>query len=470
MRSILKIRSTILLFIIIAALSIPGVMACCSLHPAVLTGTYGWVSEAEKDGKRVHLLYYENEAQNLTSDGSANAMILPIPAIDNSMSDKNMLEGEQFRGLAKAMYGSTMDSASSLTVPFNTIVNQLNGLNSLGHSAQPQVQVFTKGSYTVVLSNSAEAIPGALQLVPSEKRPKLNKEIFEAYGKWYPGWTFALCCFNNKERKSPEPLVWWYEPRTPSELFFPGVDAHDGRAPKMDTLVNVEHHLVASSNFSILLDKITGSARKPELIRNYSPTVKTFLPPTAISHFYSGQELQGDFVFNTMDVRCGLFRPFRKQPPGIGNDNNTWYWVGMRDTILAIRLSITAVLAGITLLFRKSWLTAAVLLAVPFLFPLIGFPLLNFGQAVSIAALRSTTMNEFLLLSAFVLLPPIAGPKGIGIRRLYAGLFALLLLAIYIFCAGDHLKVFWIFLYSGLLFWSHARPSAKLERSSQEVD
>src|SRR5205823_2395778 len=93
---------------------------------------------------------------------------------------------------------------------FPPVVMQPAGLSrSKGMPLEPEVEVFDSGIYTVVLARDARAIPGALSQVPAAKQPVLNPELFQAYARWYPDWTFALCCFSNRQAARATPMLWW---------------------------------------------------------------------------------------------------------------------------------------------------------------------------------------------------------------------------------------------------------------------
>jgi hypothetical protein len=47
-----------------------------------------------------------------------------------------------------------------------------------------------------------------------------------------------------------EPLLWWYEPKDPSHLFMPALDAHDGLPPEPGSDVDVDHVLVVGRTTS----------------------------------------------------------------------------------------------------------------------------------------------------------------------------------------------------------------------------
>lgn len=186
--------------------------------------------------------------------------------------------------------------------------------------------VFNTGIYTVVLTDDPTKIPAVLHKVPEQKRPRLNREIFEAYGKWYKGWTFALCCFNNKEAKTSSPMLWWYEPLYPNLMFFPALDAHDGRPPVVNSNVEVDHFLVLAS------DKAEGWQNPGDMLFNpwhdFSypkvESVAAYIPGRIMGKFYSESMRQGDFVFKTSDVRHGRCEPQRSLPPGAAESPNIW--------------------------------------------------------------------------------------------------------------------------------------------------
>ena len=65
------------------------------------------------------------------------------------------------------------------------------------------------------------------------------------YGKNLKGCSFALCCFAGNIGRA-QPLLWWYKPTDPDYLVAPGLDAHDGNAPKLGSFVDVDHWVIAS--------------------------------------------------------------------------------------------------------------------------------------------------------------------------------------------------------------------------------
>ena len=302
--------------IVISYFCAAPLLACCSLAPATFSSTLGWVGETHMNGKLVHILAYQNSAQNLATDKGkpvGNAMFLPIPAMPGTMTSANILDTKLVPSflddMQKALSFSKMQGLVAL---------------SAGGAVSQSVQVFEHGIYTIVLASNATEIPAALERVPLRKRPQLNKKIFEAYSKWYPHWTFALCCFDNTESEHATPMLWWYLPNDPAHLFFPGLDCHTGAVPDLKAAVDVDHFLAASTDQ--VHTKWAGLINSGDWIAvTYSPEcpptgktklIRSLLPEKILAKEYSGQLPQGDFVFDAAKVRNGTAIAVRKLPPG----------------------------------------------------------------------------------------------------------------------------------------------------------
>lgn len=171
------------------------------------------------------------------------------------------------------------------------------------------VEVFEHGIYTIVLAQDARDIQPALSRVPANKRPAMPAEIFSAYQRWYPGWTFALCCFDVKQETAAEPMLWAYQPLHPDRLFFPAVDAHSGKAPDLKAEVDVDHMILASSH------RMKGGSSVHYTDPSISNEMRTWLPKAAIGGGFHRPMPNGDFVMMIDDVRKGTFRPKRVTPP-----------------------------------------------------------------------------------------------------------------------------------------------------------
>ena len=275
--------------------------SCCSLAPASFSASKGLASEAIKDGKLVHLLAYQNIAANKNNRSGGNAMFLPIPAKAGSMSEKNILNTSKAPNIL-------IDMELSLE---NLLKGEQPSKEGTGGADFP-VKIFNSDIYTIVLATDPTQIPKALNLVPANKRPQLNKAIFDAYAKWYPGWTFALCCFDNKKSIFAKPMLWWYEPIDTKTLFFPGLDEHDGAVPVLKSEVKVDHVLM----FSVpQLKDETG--HKVDYSDRLNEPLKSLLPKNVLGRSYYGKMAQGDFQVNVADLRKGICKIERVLPPGL---------------------------------------------------------------------------------------------------------------------------------------------------------
>ncbi len=207
---------------------------CCSLHPAKMTSTILYAAETLHQGNLVHVLGYQNRAENLSP--GPNAMLLPIPS-DAPMGPDNMLD---------------TTGAKSILKDYARYVHGHNARRSRGMKGfgadddySDSVQVFDKGGYTIALADSAKDIIAALDRMPANRRPTINAEIFEAYDYLYPKWKMALCAWDGSLEASP--LLWWYRPMNADRLFMPALDAHDGHAPKLAADVDLDHTLIVGS-------------------------------------------------------------------------------------------------------------------------------------------------------------------------------------------------------------------------------
>lgn len=212
---------------------------CCVFAAAVLRRTLLYVGESQKNGKYVHVLGYQNRAENLTP--GPNAMLLAIPS-KAKMGPENMVATNKMPKVLKDQE-EALETLRPLTLDENSFDESKGAVASAGFS---RAVVFESGQYTVVLGESLGTVAKAVSLVPENKRPKLNLQILNAFAGWYKEWTWALCCFN-QAMNDPDPLLWWYEPMKPEEFFAPGLDGHDGNAPNLDAIVDTDHSIMVGS-------------------------------------------------------------------------------------------------------------------------------------------------------------------------------------------------------------------------------
>jgi hypothetical protein len=263
---------------------------------------------ATPDTGTVHVLGYQNRVQGgsgsrsfwrrlFSPDRSGNAMILPFPARPATMTQANVIDTE-------ACPNVLQDVAAAISYPMS-----LDQSTSVSLSAVvPKVQVFEAGGvYTVVLAQDPNDIPAALSQVPPRKRPALNPALFDAYARWYPGWTVALCCFSNDEARLARPLLWWYAPMHPDRLFLPALDCHTGEVPDLVASVLVDHVVAVGSYRLGGGNRVAYRDRVPEAVIPY-------LRPSVLGKRYYEYMHNGDFVCRVDDVTAGDFSPVRCAP------------------------------------------------------------------------------------------------------------------------------------------------------------
>ena len=205
---------------------------CMSSSPAIFTNTSIYAAETKFQDKYVHVLGYQNMAQNLNN--GPNAMILPLPSAEE-MGPENMVDTRNFKSFFSDMKEAFTRRTRSMS--FGTKSARLN-YDSIA-------QVFDVGSYTVVLAKNAQAISEALERVPENKRPKLSESFLEGFKELYPNSHLAVCCWDGTVEA--EPLLWWYEPLDKNNLFIPTMDAHDGNAPDLNAKVTMDHSIFVGS-------------------------------------------------------------------------------------------------------------------------------------------------------------------------------------------------------------------------------
>lgn len=298
----------------------PVKIMCCSVSPGVpvrFSDTVLYASEAAARGENiVHVLGYQNRAQNgagqpslrsaisrlLPLRGSGNAMILPFPAVPGTMTRANILDTSGCRDVLQDMANAVAPRAMLRSPP----------TAAPGAARAPRIQVFkAAGIYTIVLAQDARDIPAALDRVSKSKRPALNPALFDAYARWYPDWTIALCCFNNRQAQLAHPMLWWYEPMQAERLFLPALDCHTGDVPRLEEAVFVDHALAVGSH------RMRPGAGVPVSYRDaLPPSVTPYVLKNLIGARHEQPMSNGDFVCELRDVREGLFRPTRNPPPG----------------------------------------------------------------------------------------------------------------------------------------------------------
>jgi hypothetical protein len=149
-----------------------------------------------------------------------------------------MIDTRQFKSFLKDISKASKYVAKTLGFDSDDL-----RLNSRGLTKS--AQVFSIGSYTVVLAEDVNQIPEALTRVPEKKRPKITDQFLAGYGNLYPNQPIAVCCWEGTIEA--EPLLWWYKPTNKDTLFIPTMDAHDGGPPDLNAMVKADHMISVGS-------------------------------------------------------------------------------------------------------------------------------------------------------------------------------------------------------------------------------
>lgn len=231
---------------------------CCTFTASVMSNTRIYVGEAEKDGKTVHVLAYQNAAET----NGPNAMVIPFPT-KVAMTQDNVIDTSKFKHFLE----NITNASKMVTKGFSRRGGDLLGADSFSASL---AEVFDVGSYTVVLATHVNQIPEALGRVPKNKRPNVTSDFLIGYGELYPDQPIAVCCWDGSIEA--EPLMWWYEPSDRKTLFIPTMDAHDGRAPKIGVRVDTDHIISVGAVGPTTGYKVNYRDQIPEEVLDLLPT------------------------------------------------------------------------------------------------------------------------------------------------------------------------------------------------------
>jgi hypothetical protein len=249
---------------------------CVSLSPAIFDDTAIMISPARHPdtGAAIVVMAYQNKVQNKTRN-HGNAMLIHFPA-SSAMGKKNIIDTDDCPHIVSDMIKSLMPVSRSIPTK--------------GIMRSKSVEIFESGIYTIVMSNDASSIPEALDRVAANKRPVINKNLFNWYGKQFPEWKFALCCFSNRDVADSTPMVWWYEPIIHNKLMLPGIDCHTGDVPDLSSKVDVNHWVIAGSR-----NKLPDfcAVRYQD---NLSPFLQDILPKYVRGKHLTKNMINGDFI------------------------------------------------------------------------------------------------------------------------------------------------------------------------------
>lgn len=271
---------------------------CVSAAPAEFSGTILYHGRCHHPPHgRVHVVGYQNTVRNFAP--GPNAMLLHLPAV--GMTQDNFIDTG---GCVRVL----RDMVNALRPPMPQAYGVAPG--AVGRGAPPPVQIFDHDIYTVVLATDSTLIPDALQHVPPHKRIPANRPLFDFYAAMFPGYAVALCCFDNREAASANPLLMWYAPREPGRFVLPALDCHTGAVPDLAATVRTDHWVIVGTDEAPLGwgTEVRYSSR--------DCAAAPFLPDRVMGLEFTGWAPNGDFEISYDDVLAGRIGEVRRATPG----------------------------------------------------------------------------------------------------------------------------------------------------------
>ncbi|MFE4170878.1 hypothetical protein ACFRR7_02325 [Streptomyces sp. NPDC056909] len=271
---------------------------CVSMDQAQFSGTTLYAGRLRHDVHGlVHVLGYQNTAVNL-ADGP-NAMLLHLPA--RRMSRANFLSVGRSSDVLHRMVDAVRPVAAGAR----------SDIAWMGWDDGERVEVFDHDIYTVLLATDPTLLHAALARVPPHRRPRLDPLLLEFYADHYPGYSIAVCCFDNAEAEQAKPLLMWYEPMFPDRLTLPALDCHTGGPPDLKGKVSADHWVLYGT------DEAPPGWGEPV---GYPPRMRHelrgFLPDTVMGTYFGERPLpNGDFVLPHEDLLAGRLNRIRRLPP-----------------------------------------------------------------------------------------------------------------------------------------------------------
>jgi len=203
-----------------------------------------------------HFISYSNSVKNLS--GKPNAMILPIPGETSPAFFYNTEAYKDFISeiLNKCRYeedycGEVSKGFKSATLSFDR---------------------FELGMYTVGLAKEFNGIREFLNHLSEEKRPEISEELKQFFEEKYAGWSFAICVFDSNSTIDAQPIAFEYKPFDGRLLYYPTMDGHDGKAPRVGAMVKTDHTLIYEHTGKMSREYyqkfVTLNAEVPEFLQN----------------------------------------------------------------------------------------------------------------------------------------------------------------------------------------------------------
>lgn len=201
---------------------------CITVNPASLTKTK-ILSLALDSGN--HFIAYSNKVKNLS--GKPNAMILPIPG---ETKQEFFYDTTKYKGFMDEIV-----QKCDFVKDYLGMQSRSKGIRSLDQLSHDS---FVIGMYKVGLAKNFEGIQDFINSLAENERPEISTELQEFFKEKYAGWSFAICVFDTDKTIDAQPIAFKYAPFDDKFLYFPTMDGHDGKAPSIDSMVDVDHTFI----------------------------------------------------------------------------------------------------------------------------------------------------------------------------------------------------------------------------------
>jgi len=207
---------------------------CICLNESAASNTHVYVGNGIRDGHNVHVLAYQCTASALDPSGKG-AMLIPIPSTSRLTGD-NFIDTSDFPKFLKDISNASK-RASSRSM-----------MKGFSFSAQRGAMIVERGNTIYVYADNFASAAAALDQVREDCRPNFTSEFIEGCSALYQDPITIACWAGNVEM---DPLLLWYVPSDASTFRLPTMDAHDGKAPNPEAMVDTDHILSVSAGDKI---------------------------------------------------------------------------------------------------------------------------------------------------------------------------------------------------------------------------
>jgi hypothetical protein len=227
---------------------------CICLNESAASGTRVYVGAGIRDDRNVHVLAYQCTAEARDPSGKG-AMLIPIPSPERLTGD-NFIDTSGFPDFLKDISNASKWQSRSLS----------KGGDSRSFSFSAPV-VVERGNTTYVYADNFEQAAAVLDQVREDRRPSFTQEFIVGCAALYQDPIVIACWAGDVEM---DPLLLWYVPSDASTFRLPTMDAHDGKAPNPEAMVDTDHILSVSAGDRIG-HRVNYSDEIPESVRDLLP-------------------------------------------------------------------------------------------------------------------------------------------------------------------------------------------------------